>query len=99
MPAFLCFQLPGHLLRLASQQNLGLSTLTVTHLSVVQEARAQLVIATVQPISLQISVADDSSRPVTAVVTPAKPFAGLQHTGEMCSPASNSTWVAFVPCT
>lgn len=47
-----------------------------------QEARAQLAQSAGQAVSLQIAVVDDSSRPVTALVTPAKPSAGLQHTGQ-----------------
>lgn len=49
----------------------------------VQEARAQLAEAAAQPISLQIAVVDDSTRPVTAVVTPVKPSGGMQHPGEI----------------
>lgn len=48
-----------------------------------QEARAQLAQAAAQPVSLQIAVVDDSARPVTAVVTPAKPSTGLHPAGDM----------------
>ena len=47
-----------------------------------QEVRAQLAEAAAQPVTLQIAVVDDSTRPVTAMVTPVKPSIGMQHSGD-----------------
>lgn len=49
-----------------------------------QEVKEQLAQASAQPICLQIAIVDDASRPVTALVTPAKRPARQDFARELC---------------